>query len=429
VYPSAAAGGPAGSGRARSGRHGARFTEKFRRHALLVGALAVAPVLIAAGQRGRSDNPFPGGANPDGSLRPTPPVARLFTQDAYTEYAILDPGSESFRIRFLPEETRPGATELVNATRGGSEGSGIEVYDPRTGKPMPFTYEQDKNDPDTHAIHAKLPIPVPEGGIGRVLIYKTYKDPRTYMMHGEDIVWVRSLSGYRLGVLLPKGFAFMSSNVAAQLSTAADGRLKLAFANPSGQSNPVTIHARRTTAAFTATRPARTNGPAGPDDDMFFDDVKTLYDLGTPESGRVQVDQSYSDYRKGDRAWLDSLSYLPLVDLKVVDLDTARALEPQKQGGTFVKLEVPIVDDRQSAHLRLTGTLLDAGYRLDRSGELSFERTLKGLRNTVLLPAGWDVSSVSQSGTIGTYNGRTFVSLINLNAENQYSVRIRARKR
>src|SRR5215471_1425522 len=81
-------------------------------------------------------NPFPGGANPDGSLRPTPPVSRLFTQDAYTEYAILEPGSESFRIKFLPEETRVGATELVNATRGGSEGSDVEVFDPRTGKPM-----------------------------------------------------------------------------------------------------------------------------------------------------------------------------------------------------------------------------------------------------------------------------------------------------
>ena len=91
---------------------------------------------------------------------------------------------------------------------------------------------------------------MPEGGVGRVLIYKTYKDPRTYMMHGDDIVWVRSLSGYRLGVMLPKGFAFLSSNVAAQLTTTADGRLKLVFANPSGQSNPVTIHARKTTATF-----------------------------------------------------------------------------------------------------------------------------------------------------------------------------------
>src|SRR5262249_38484414 len=145
--------------------------------------LVLVPALLAA-QRGRESSPFPGGTNPDGSLRPTPPLTRLFTQDAYTEYAILAPASEAFRIRFLPEETRAGATELVNATRGGSEGSDIEVYDPRTGKPLTFTYRQEGSDPDTHAIHATLPIPVPEGGVGRVLIYKTYKDPRTYMMHG-----------------------------------------------------------------------------------------------------------------------------------------------------------------------------------------------------------------------------------------------------
>jgi hypothetical protein len=371
-----------------------------------------------AAQRG-VNSAFPGGTNPDGSLRPTPPVTRLFTQDAYTEYAILAPGSEQFRIRFLPEEARAGATELVNATRGGSEGSDIEVYDPRTGKPLKFTYQQAPDDPETHAIHATLPRPVPEGGIGRVLIYKTYKDPRTYMMHGEGIVWVRSLSGYRLGVILPLGFALTSSNVAAQLSTLPDGRLKIAFANPSGQSNPVTIHAHKTDIAF----------HAAPYTDMFFDDVKTLYDLDAPETHRMKVEQVYSDYRKGERARLDSLSYLPLEDLKVIDLDTAKPFTVAKEGkDSFVKLEVPIVDEKQSAHIKITGALRDAGYRSE-NGDLVFDRTLRGLRNTILLPEGWEVSAVSQSGTIGAYRGRAFVALINLNAENSYRVVVRARKR
>jgi len=45
----------------------------------------------------------------------------------------------------------------------------------------------------------------------------------------------------------------------------------------------------------------------------------------------------------------------------------------------------------------------------------------------VVLPKGWEVSAVSQSGTVGTdRNGRAFVSLINLNAENSYSVTVRA---
>jgi hypothetical protein len=386
---------------------------------LTVAVAAVVPVLMAAQQRGGAGNPFPGGTNPDGSLRPTQPVTRLFTQDAYTEYEILKPGSEEFRIKFLPEETRVGATELVNATRGGSEGSGVEVYDPRTGKPLPFTYQQEGSDPENHAIHAKLPIPVPQGGVGRVLIYKTYKDARTYMMHGEDIVWVRSLSGYRLGVLLPKGFAFISSNVAAQLTTTAGGQLKLAFANPSGQSNPVTIHARRTTASFLPRN----------DTDMFFDDVKTLYELEAPEAGRVKVEQTYSDYRKGARAQLDTLAQLPLQDLKVIDLDTGKPFATAKDGArTVVKLDVPIADDKQSAHIKISGAFRDPGYTL-ANDELMYDRMMYGLRNTILLPAGWEVSALSQSGTIGTYEGRTFVALINLNGENSYRVTLRARKR
>jgi hypothetical protein len=389
------------------------------RTVLAIALAAGIPALLVAQQRGRGDNPLPGGTNPDGSLRPTPPLTRLFTQDAYTEYEILKPGSEEFRIKFLPEETKVGATELVNATRGGSEGSGVEVYDPRTGKPLPFTYQQEGGDPENHAIHAKLPAPVPQGGVGRVLIYKTYKDPRTYMMHGDDIVWVRSLSGYRLGVLLPKGFAFISSNVAAQLTTSAGGQLRLAFANPSGQSNPVTIHARKTTATF----------PPRSDNDMFFDDVKTLYDLESPEGGRLKVEQTYSDYRKGARAQLDTLGQLPLQELKVIDLDTGKQFSTAKDGAaTVVKLELPITDDKQSAHIKITGVFRDPGYRV-LGEELLFDRTLYGLRNTVLLPAGWDVSAISQSGTIGTYEGRTFVAFINLNGENNYRVTLRARKR
>lgn len=359
--------------------------------------------------------------NPDGSLRPAPPATRLFTQDAYTEYSILEPGSEQFRIRYLPEQPRAGATELVNATRGGSEGSGIEVYDPRTGKPLKFAYEQQGDDAENHAIRATLPRPVPEGGIGRVLIYKTYKDARTYTMDGHDIVWVRSLAGYRLGVILPKGFAFVSSDVAAQLTTLPDGRLKIAFANPSGQSNPVTIRARPSTANFTPL----------PYTDMFFDDIKTLYDLGAPETHTIRVDQTYSDYRKGGEAKLDLLEYLRLEDIRVIDLDTAKPLMFIKDEGKLVaaKLDVPIVDDKQSAHLRITGTLLDAGYKL-QAGGLVFDRILHGLRNTVLLPAGWEVAGVSQSGTIGTYQGRAFVALINLNGENNYRVTVNAvRKR
>ena len=119
---------------------------------------------------------------------------------------------------------------------------------------------------------------------------------------------------------------------------------------------------------------------------------------------------------------------MPLDHLQVTDLDTAKRLTPVKTGAaTTVALDVPITNDRQSAHLRITGTLTDPAYTV-AGGDLVFARTLKGLRNTVLLPEGWEVSEVSQSATIGRSEGRVFVALINLNAENQYHVRIRARR-
>jgi len=197
-----------------------------------------------------------------------------------------------------------------------------------------------------------------------------------------------------------------------------NNRLKLMFANPSGQSNPVTIHARRTQAGFAHL----------PSADMFFDDVKTLYDLDQPETHTIKIEQTYSDYRKGERARLDSLAYLPIRDPRVIDLDTAKPLTITKEsGGIFAKLEVPITDDRQSAHLRILGSFEEPGYRVD-AGDLVFDRVVRGLRNTVLLPAGWEVGSVSQSATLGMYQGRAFVALINLNSENAYRVTIRARR-
>jgi hypothetical protein len=204
------------------------------------------------------------------------------------------------------------------------------------------------------------------------------------------------------------------------MSTLSDGRIKLHFANPSGLSNPLTIHARKTTATPSATSSYT---------DMFFDDVKTLYDLGAPESHTIRVEQVYSDFRKGDKLPIDLLGYAALKDVTVIDLDTAKPLTASKQGNaTVVKLDVPIVEEKQSAHLKVTGTLEDAGYKISND-VLTFDRTVKGLRNTILLPPGWEVTSISQSGTVGIYQGRVFVALVNLNAENAYRVAVTASRK
>ena len=161
---------------------------------------------------------------------------------------------------------------------------------------------------------------------------------------------------------------------------------------------------------------------------MFLDDAKTLYDLDAPDTHSIRVEQIYSESRKGDAARLDLLSYLPLQSLQVIDLDTAKPMPASKTGSAMAaKLEEPITNDKQSAHIKITGTLKDESYRVN-GGELVFDRALHGLRNTVLLPGGWEICGLSQSGTIGMFQGRAFVALININGENTYRVVIRARK-
>lgn len=354
-----------------------------------------------------------------------PPLTRLFALDAYTEYDLLDDAnSNSFRIVFMPVETRPGATHLINETRHGSDGGGIEVYDPRTGNPLKFEYLPGTEmmgrkipgsfSPEDHYIWVELPHPVPRGGEGRVLIYKTYKDARTYYPEGDGIVWTRPLSAQRFGIILPRAYSLVSSNIAAQIMTTSDGRLKLSLANPSGGGSPITIRASKTTATFAGHEEA----------DKAADDTKTLYDLDAPDSHLFKIEQTYSERHKGKAVKLPMAEYAKgIANLTVTDLDTAETL-PVENG--TVKLPLPIENDRQSAHLKVGGSVRDSSYRLDRD-ELVFEGTLHGLRNTILLPAGWELSAVSQPANAGNYRGRSFVALVNIEGKDSSGLVIRAR--
>lgn len=398
---------------------------------LSAAGLALAFTLLPLWTSAQQPRPPQTPAPTDDALRAAPPLTRLFALDAYTQYELLDdPNEHAFRIIYLPQETRAGATLLINGTRHGSDGGGIEVYDPRTGEPLKFEYIGGEEArarklpgqfvPEDHYIVAQLPQPVPVGGEGRVLIYKTYKDARTYYAEGEQIVWVRGLSAMRFGVVLPRGYAFASANIAAQVATLPDGRLKLSLTNPSGGGSPITIRARKTMATF--------EGQPDWDKsrDKAWDDSKTLYDLDAPETHRFRVEQTHSDFRKGDRVRLGNA---PTMDLKVIDLDTAQPLKPAKEGREMIaKLDVPIVNERQSARLKVSGGVADpAAYGMTK-GTLRFQRTVTGLRNTILLPAGWEVASVSQPCTLGTYQGRAFVALVNIQQEDAVKVSISARR-
>jgi hypothetical protein len=185
-------------------------------------------------------------------------VARgqYISSDTYTRYELLAPETHQFRIYYEVTETRLGARFHFNAIREGSQASDERIIDAATGKPLKFeivTGAQAKIDspdenfnPAARYIKVHLARAVPAGGEYRLVIYKTYKDDKSYYQEGDLIVFKRSLSIPRNSVALPAGYEIVSSSVAAQVIAQSDGRLKLAFVNAgSGGPLEVTIKARR----------------------------------------------------------------------------------------------------------------------------------------------------------------------------------------
>lgn len=182
--------------------------------------------------------------------------AQFISADTYTRYELLAPETHQFRIYYEVTETRAGARFHFNAIREGSVATDESVIDAATGKPLKFevvTGAQAKADapaedfnPAAHYIKVHLAHPVPAAGECRLIIWKTYKDEKSYYSENDLIVFKRSLTIPRNSVVLPAGFEVVSSSVATQVISEAGGRLKLAFVNAgSGGPLEVTIKARR----------------------------------------------------------------------------------------------------------------------------------------------------------------------------------------
>lgn len=184
--------------------------------------------------------------------------AQYISSDTYTRYELLAPETHQFRIYYEVTETRAGARFHFNAIREGSTATDESIIDVATGKLLRFevvTGAQAKTDspnenfsPTGHYIKVHLAHPVPATGEYRLIIYKTYKDDKSYYTEGDLLVFKRSLGIPRNSVVLPAGFEVVSSSVAVQVIAERDGRLKLAMVNPgSGGQLEVTIKARRLT--------------------------------------------------------------------------------------------------------------------------------------------------------------------------------------
>ena len=188
------------------------------------------------------------------SPAPSAPPAQT-EADEYTRYELLGPGTGRFHILYEVTATTPGATVFFNPIRKGSVATDERVRDRLNGKLLDFSIVGGREakaggladaDPDERYIAVQLPRPVPaDGGEVRLLIEKTYQDPKSYVVEAEDVVFTRSLGIKRNAVVLPAGYELVACNVPAQVATEADGRIVVSFVNAFPGPAAVVIKGRR----------------------------------------------------------------------------------------------------------------------------------------------------------------------------------------
>ena len=184
---------------------------------------------------------------------PAPPAQT--ESDEYTRYELLGPGTGRFHIVYEVTATTPGATRYYNPIRKGSVATDEVVRDRLTGRILPIAIVEAREakaggvadaDPGERYIAVELPRAVPaDGGEVRLLIEKTYQDPKSYFVEDDRVVFSRSLGIKRNAVVLPAGYEVVSCTVPAQVLTEADGLIAVSFVNTFPSDAAVVIKGRR----------------------------------------------------------------------------------------------------------------------------------------------------------------------------------------
>ena len=361
--------------------------------------------------------------------------------DEYTRYELLAPETFSFKIHYEVTATTPGAKVYFNPIRKGSAASDEAVYDAMTGEPLRFEVvggaEARKDplmvaaDPSGSYIKVQLARPVPPEGQGRILIVKTYKDPKSYYRDRDAIVFNRGLGIKRNSVVLPKGFEVIGCNVPSQILSEPDGRIAISFMNAGPAEAPLILRAKPgaqtgPSAAphpLTQTRSWEAPFPGETERERLSErahqDRDIVYFLQQPVSHAFSLYHDYTESRPGVDKYLNVVREGSTVsDPSAYVLDTGEKLstrlmtgaelaatkiesaEPVKATTQIVMIPFPPVKEGQSIRLRISETYTaPASYRLD-GDELVFDRSLGRPRNAVVLPAGWYVTASAISATI-----------------------------
>jgi hypothetical protein len=359
------------------------------------------------------------------------PSAVIQTEaDEYTSYELLAPGTASFRIRYEVTATTAGARYFYNPIRKGSIASDESVLDAMLGTALHFEVvsgaqaRQDPlmpdADPDTEYIRVTLARPVPEHGQARLLILKTYKDPKSYYLDGKTLVFDRPLGVPRNKVVLPPGYEVVGLTVPSQIRTEPDGRIAVSFLHAGAGAAPLVIRAIADAQTGAAALPKPPTGErswespfeGGTERERLAErahqDRDIVYFLQQPETHAFSLYHDYSESRPGVNGYANvvrqgSVASHPAAMI----LDTGEQLKAREMSGAELAAsginvgeEVPReaqvvvipfapVQPGQSLRLRISETYTaPASYRLE-GDDLVFDRSFGRPRNAVVLPSGW----------------------------------------
>lgn len=375
-------------------------------------------------------------------------VARQTQADDYTRYELLAPGSGKFRILYEVTATTPGATTFFNSIRQGSVASDESVWDRMTGLPLRFDEVGQEIaraggvgggrggaiDTTQKYIRVFLARPVPEEGEGRVLIDKTYYDPKSYFEENGEIVFNRGLGIKRNSVVLPAGYELVSSNYPSQVIQQADGRVAIAFWNNTPPEAPVVVRARKATGA---TGPVAANAADPADrrtrlDERARQNREIVYFLQQPETNSFDLYHDYTESREGVSYYVNEVRAGSTVsNPRARVLDTGEELKwevikgeaitranvgvrnvtPQSEIVVFRFAPVP---KGGSTRLRMYETYTDTARYKVLNGELIWNRAFGRPANAVVLPAGWTLTNSSIPAVVSALpDGRTRLYFVN----------------
>jgi hypothetical protein len=348
----------------------------------------------------------------------TPLLAQNAEADAYTRYELLTPGSAKFKIIYEVTAVSSGATYYFNPIRKGSVATDESVFDRATGKPLEFSvvgYREAReaglrtNDTTQTYIRVRLTRPVPaDGGEARILIVKTYEDAASYFTRGDTIVFTRPLGIKRNAVVLPKGYAMVSSSFPSQVLQEPDGRVGVSFWNNTPSEAAVTVRARPMNV------PAGKSAMAERLDERAHQNREIVYFLQQPETHAFDLYHDYTESRPGTSTYLNVVRAGSAVsNPRAKNLDTGEDLKWEIHHDTVV-FRFPAVKDGESVRIRMYETYTDtARYKLV-GDELVWDRSFGRPSNVVVLPSGWILTNSSIPATVSTMSdGRTRLEFIN----------------